>query len=163
MRGQAEVHSLKVKLDSVFLRTPLSSADIEVQADFARYLCVLVSGFLEKSIVALLLDYIERKSSPEILSFSETQLNRWTNANTIKIVDLFGAFSQEWRIHLDNFFQDEYKDSVNSVIALRHKIAHGQSVGVTIAQIRTHYAVIVKVVYEIASLCSPSTEVAPRN
>ena len=157
MNGRAEVSRLRKRLDATFGRVPSPSTDAEIQADYAKYLCVLVSGFFENAIVALVLDYVERRSAPEIMSFVERQLDRWTNPNAEKITNLFGAFRADWRASLDSFLIDERKDSVNSVVALRHQIAHGGSVGTSPSQIKAHYKTIVEVVDFLSELVAPDT------
>lgn len=155
MSGRREVARLKARLDSAFSRAPTSSSDIELQSDFARYLCVLVSGFLENALVALVLDYVERRSSPEVAEFTESQLDRWTNANAEKICGLLGSFSRDWRRQSESYLVDERKDSLNSLVALRHKIAHGESVGTSLSQVKVHYATILDVVEFVADLLDP--------
>ena len=156
MNGRAEVARLRKRLDATFGRCPSSSEDLELQADFAKYLCVLVSGFFENAIVALVLHYVEQRGAPEIASFVERQLDRWTNPNVEKIATLFAAFDPTWRASLEGYLVDERKESVNSLVALRHKIAHGESVGTSLAQIKAHYQVILGVVDHLADLTEPS-------
>lgn len=155
MNGRVEVSRLRMRLDATFARVPSSSADLEIQADYAKYLCVLVSGFFENAIVALILYYAEQRSAPEIASFVERQLDRWTNPNSEKIAALFGSFNTDWRETLEGYLVDERKDSVNSLIALRHKIAHGESVGTSLSQVKAHYKVIMEVVNFLADLTQP--------
>jgi hypothetical protein len=155
MNGRAEVSRLKMRLDATVNRSPSPSADFEVQSDFAKYLCVLVSGFFENAIVALILDYVERRSSPEVAVFVGRQLDRWTNPNSEKISKLFGSFNTDWRVALEGYLVDERKDSINSLVALRHKIAHGESVGTSLSQIKAHYKVIAEVVDYLANLVDP--------
>ncbi|NRF71754.1 hypothetical protein HLB44_32695 [Aquincola sp. S2] len=155
MSGRHVVHRLRTRLDATFGRAPDSTSDIELQADFAKYLCVLVSGYLESCLCALLLAYAQVRCAPEIASFVERQLGPWTNPKSEKIIDLFGAFSQSWRDDLAGYLIDERKDSVNSLVALRHKIAHGESVGTSLSQIRKHYAVVNEVIEHVASLVEP--------
>lgn len=158
MNGRAEVSRLRKRLDATFDRVPSASADFEVQSDYAKYLCVLVSGFFENAIVALLLEYVERRSAPEIMSFAERQLDHWTNPNVDKITNLFGSFSADWRLSLESYLQDERKDSVNSLVALRHKIAHGESVGTSLSQVKAHYKIIIGVVDYLADLIDPTSK-----
>jgi hypothetical protein len=80
MNGRGQVSRLQQRLETTLSRAPHPTSDIEIQADFTKYFCVLVSGFLENALVALILDYCERKSSlPEITLFVERQLEYWTN------------------------------------------------------------------------------------
>lgn len=155
MSGRREVHRLRTRLDAAFGRAPAASDDPELQSDFAKYLCVLVSGYLESAICALLQSYAQRRSSPDVASFVERQLGPWTNPKSEKIIDLFGAFSQDWRDDLTQFLVDQRKDSVNSLVALRHKVAHGESVGTSLSQIRSHYRVVNEVVDHIVQLVEP--------
>lgn len=155
MNGRAEVSRLRKRLDATFGRMPAAGMDIEVQADFAKYLCVLVSGFFENAIVALVLQLVEQRSAPEVTSFIERQLDRWTNPTSEKITNLLGAFSSDWRDDLAAYLVDERKDSINSLVALRHKIAHGESVGTSLSQVKAHYITILDVVGHVADLLDP--------
>lgn len=152
MNGRAEVARLRKRLDATFSRAPAPTTEIEFQSDFAKYLCVLVSGFLENAIVALVLDFTQRRSSPEVSAFVERTLQYWTNPNTEKIGVLLGSFNSEWRRQSEVFLVDERKESVNSLVALRHKIAHGESVGTSLSQVKAYYATIVTVVDFVADL-----------
>lgn len=152
MSGRREVHRLRGRLDATFSRAPDSNADPEFQADFAKYLCVLVSGYLESALCALLLGLAQRRSAPEIASFVEHQLNPWTNPKANKIIALFGSFDQEWKNDLTDYLVDQKKDSINSLVALRNQIAHGESVGASLSQIKSHYDVINEVINHVAEL-----------
>jgi hypothetical protein len=158
MTGRFEVSRLKKRLDTTFTRAPASSADIEVQADFAKYLCVLVSGFLENAVIALVLEVAQKRSAPEIALFVERQLEYWTNPNCDKIITLFGDFSPTWRKHAEDYLVDERRAAVNSLVALRHKIAHGESVGTSLGQIKAYYATVLDLVGFVADLVDPPPE-----
>ncbi|MGF6265044.1 hypothetical protein OKW49_005972 [Paraburkholderia youngii] len=162
MSGRGEVHRLRSRLDATFGRAPDPTTDPEFQADFAKYLCVLVSGYLESALCALLLGYAQTRSSREVVSFVERQLGPWTNPKAEKIIDLFGSFNQDWRDNLTAFLVDQRKDSVNSLVALRHKIAHGESVGTSLSQIKFHYQNANDVIAHVADLVDPQGNGAAR-
>lgn len=155
MTGRREVARLKQRLDNVFRRAPSSSAPSESQADFAKYLCVLVSGYLEKAVVALLEDLAIKRSAPEIASYVEYELSFWMNPTTGKICDLLRAFSSAWGQAADAYLIDEKKAHINALVALRHRIAHGEDVGTTLSQIKEYYATTILVVKFIADLVDP--------
>lgn len=146
MNGRAEVHRLQTRLDAAFARAQAANVDLESKADYAKYMCVLVSGFLESAIVALLLQFVQERSSPQVLSFAERELKHWTNPNVEKILTLFGAFDSDWRREIESFLSDERKDSLNSLVAIRHKIVHGDSVGTTLSQALRHHKHVVDLV-----------------
>jgi RiboL-PSP-HEPN len=155
MIGRREVARLKSKLDATLKRAPSPTADIEFQADFAKYFCILVSGFLENSLIALVLDFVQKKSSEEVQLFVEKRLDRWTSPNTEKILGLLGEFNADWKKRAEDFIVDDRKATVNSLVGLRHQIAHGESVGTSIAQVKDYYKGTVEVVEFIADLIDP--------
>jgi hypothetical protein len=73
MNGRAEVVRLKKRLDATFQRIKDldTSPDLEVRSDFARYLCVLVSGYLEKAVVELVQEHARTNGSPTLQRFVE--------------------------------------------------------------------------------------------
>jgi hypothetical protein len=155
MTGRAEVYRLRQVLDDTFKRATAIGPDPELQSDFARYLCVLVSGFLEKAVVEVILEHSRRHSQPSIQRFIEYRSRRMTNVNTQQLQDLLGTFDAAWRTDLEKFLVDERKAAVDSVVSLRHSISHGQSVGVTIVRVRDYYAHIRDVIEHVTDLCVP--------
>jgi HEPN superfamily RiboL-PSP-like protein len=155
MTGRAEVARLRRRLDATFARAPVATADIEIQADFARYLCVLLAGFLENALITLMIDVAQRRSAPDVARFVERRLDRWANPNTERIANLVGDFDPDWYERVTRYLIDERKESVNSLMALRHKIAHGESVGTSLAQVRDYYAAILEVVDFVTELVDP--------
>jgi len=155
MSGRAEVERQKQKLDATFRRVSGTGGDAELSSDFARYLCILVAGFLEQAIVELLLDYVRVHSHPSVLRHVEGRLRQWTSAKVQRMIDLLGGFDPVWRRDLEGFLVDEHKDAVNSVVDLRHTFAHGQSAGVTTARVQRYYDRVKEVVDHIADLCAP--------
>jgi hypothetical protein len=157
MTGRSEVSRLKARLDATFERGRLigTHADLETQADFARYLCVLVSGYLEKSLSELIQEHSRQHGGPTLQRFVEKSTRRFTNTNCQKLKDLLGSFNADWRSKLDAVLIDELKDAIDSVISLRHLIAHGGSAGVTLSRVREYYLQIQVVVDEISDLCAP--------
>jgi uncharacterized protein (DUF849 family) len=128
---------------------------MEVQSDFAKYLCVLVSGFLEKAVSALLEELAMRRSAPEVAAFVASELRYWMNPTTGKISDLLGSFSNAWRVRAEEFLVDEKKEHINSLVALRNKIAHGESVGTSLSQVKEYYKTTVTVVEFLADVIDP--------
>lgn len=156
MNGRAEVSRLQKRLDATLARAPQSTTDVEFQSDFAKYFCVLVSGFFENAIIALVLDFAQKRSAEEVSLFIERQLDNWTNPNCEKILQLLGGFKTAWREEVEKYLaDDERKSAVNSLVALRHKIAHGESVGTSLSQVKSYYKIVLDVVNHIADLVDP--------
>ncbi len=155
MTGRAEVTRLKQRLDATFQRVADIGSDLEVQSDFAKYLCVLVSVYLERAVAELVLEHARRSGSPSLQRFVERNTRRFTNASTERLKNLLGSFDPDWRQTLESFLVDELKDAVNSIVDLRNRIAHGGSVGLTYQRIADYYARVQRVVDRIADLCAP--------
>ncbi len=154
MMGRPEVSRLKNRLDATFDRGK-SLLDIETQADFARYLCVLVSGYLEKSVAELVLEHARRSGGPTLQRYVESRTRRFANANCQRLKELLGSFNPDWSARLELVLVDQFKDAVDSLVALRHAIAHGESAGITFRRVADYYASVQLVVDEIADLCVP--------
>lgn len=147
------VHRHKSRLDNLFINVEQVD-DLEMQAQWARYLCVLVSGFIEESIRILLSQYTVSRSSPEIANYVEKKLGRETNLNMTKIISLLAQFDNDFGETLRQHTEGELKDAVDSVIANRHPIAHGRDVSVSFIRLREWYEKIVNVIEIIEALLS---------
>lgn len=156
MNGKAEVHRLKQKLDATFGRIQAVGDDLELKADFAKYLCVLVSGYLEKAVVELVQEHARQCGAPSLQRFVEQKTRRFTNANAQKLQDLLGSFDPDWRKNAEGFLVDELKDAVDSIVDLRNTIAHGNSVSVTYHRVSDYYQCVQQVIDKIADLCVPT-------
>lgn len=155
MNGRAQVHSERQRLDNTFARASGLNHDPELLADFARYLCVLVSGFLEQAIIEIVLEHTRSQSSPSIQRYVGGKLARFTTANSQNVKDLVGSFDPDWYSDLTVYLVGEHKDAVDSVVSNRHAIAHGRFVGVTMTSIQRYYDRVKEVVDHIADLCLP--------
>ncbi|WP_147328120.1 HEPN domain-containing protein [Duganella sp. BJB476] len=140
-------------LDSTFARiNDIDSTEIELRADFSRYLCVLVSGYLEQYVRSSTAKYVKERSQPQIADFVVSQTNRITNLNCEKITKHYVALNKNWQKLLDELLVDEAKDAINSIVALRHSIAHGQSADVTYERVSRYYKQVKRVIFEIDTM-----------
>lgn len=155
MKGQAEIHQLKQRLDATFDRVKGVGQDAELQSDFAKYLCVLVSGYIERSLIALILEHARGKGAPTLQRFVEQRTKRFTNANASRIQELLGDFDPDWRLELENILVDERKSAIDSIVDLRNTIAHGNPAGLTYGRICDYYQQAQHVIDQVAKLCVP--------
>lgn len=147
----------KARLDNLFGKITALSSDIELQAQWARYLCVLVSGFLETSVVAILARYSKEKAVPNVANYVGCQLDTFQNPTMGKILQLVNAFSQDWYDSLSAKTDGKLKSSVDSIAANRNQIAHGRDVGITYASIRTWYVDALEVVELLDTLVAAAS------
>ncbi len=150
-----QLTTMKQRLDAAFERIDtISSDNLELRADYARYLCVLVSGYIETSISYIIREHASRNGSLTLQKYIGKRMEKFTNANPQKIIDLLGSFNDEWQMEITKYFHnDDRKTAINTIISNRHRIAHGQSSHITIHEIRSYYEEAQKVVAKTQTLC----------
>lgn len=141
-------HEITTRLDQVF-KTSDCITDDEVRSHLARYLCILTSGYIESSIKIILRDFFNTNSSPKVANHCNTSIKNISNLKTEKISQLLNSFSSDWKDEFDGCISDKERDAVDSVVANRHLIAHGNNVGVSYIQIREWYKTIKIVIGKI--------------
>jgi hypothetical protein len=139
------------RIDNLFSKVASISNPAD-QSEWSKYLCVLVSGFIEESLRVLLEEYTRTHSAPNIQNFVVKQIGNITNCKTSRILEVLSKFSQDWandfskQIQARSSITDEIKNSIDSVIANRHSIAHGRNVGITYSKMSTYYNNVKKAV-----------------
>jgi len=143
----------KQRLDKLFGQISAFSGNLELQSQWARYLCVLVSGFLETSICSIYGEFARRTASPYVANFVKCELGSFQNPKMGKILELTRAFNPQWANQLEAATEGELKDAVDSVVANKNQIAHGRDVGITYARIKGYYEDVIQVVNLIEGMC----------
>jgi RiboL-PSP-HEPN len=149
-----EIVRYQQRLDYLFKQTTLFPDNIELQSHWARYLCILVSGYLEISVRVIYTKYARTKSVSYVANFVDDQLRNFQNPKMEKILELTRSFSPQWESELRIATEGEIKDAVDSIVANRHQIAHGENVGITYARIQKYYQNAVKVIEMLDKQCN---------
>lgn len=148
-----ELQSERDGLDDLFKKVNALQGDPELQAHFARYLCILVSGFLENAITAIYVTYADKRATPYVINYVEAQLERFRNPTMERILQVSGAFNRDWRNDIEAKLSQEVKDAVDSIVNIRNQIAHGESTGITYATIKNYYDNVLKLVTFLREQC----------
>jgi len=120
MPANRDVAAMKSRLDATFLRVSrLPHDDLEVRSDLARYLCILVSGFIENAVAVLATAYCRDRSQQPVGNYAGSQLGRLQNLNSEGLGQVVGAFERSWRDELIGFLEGPRKDALDSVLSLR--------------------------------------------
>lgn len=142
------------KLSHILNNIPVDpSGSLEVQSHWARYTCIVMSGYIEDSIKELLRAYTLDKSHVRVFNFVSAQLNYFQSADTDNITMLINRFDNEWLSNFSSFLTEERKAAINSVVGNRHRIAHGLDVGITMNQLREWYPSVNEVIDHLTQLC----------
>lgn len=147
-----EIVRYQQRLDNLFKKTA-GIADLETQAHWARYLCILCSGFLEVAVREIYKQYALNGSNAYVANYVQGRLKGFQNPNMEKILQVTRSFNPQWEDNLKALVDGELKDAVDSIVSNRNRIAHGDDVGITYATIKTYYDKAVKVVEALEVQC----------
>jgi hypothetical protein len=150
--NDAEVLKGQQRLDHIFKQVG-GITDLELQAHFSRYLCILVAGFLETSIRRFYSRYARNGASPQVANYVEIHLKWFQNPTMNKILDVARAFDPSWETQLRLDTEGDLKDAIESIMANRHNIAHGGATGISYAVIKNYYDRSIKVLELIEKQC----------
>ena len=149
-----ELQRQRNQLDNLFKKVSILHYDLELQSHFARYLCILVSGFLENAIIAIYSTYAHNKATPYVANYVTTQLERRQNPNMERILQISGAFNPQWRQDIEHNMSQEVKDSIDSIVNIRNQIAHGIYTGITYMTIKNYYDNAIKLIDFLRQQCN---------
>ena len=128
-----DLDNLKTKIDGV--------DDEEVKSSLLKLFCVRTAGLLEVFLKTRISEYSKGKVPPEINRFMTAKFRDITNLKSSKFLDVLTSFSVDWADKFRNYLEEheQEKDSLDSIIAQRHSIAHGQSSTIGSASMKQYY------------------------
>lgn len=132
-----DARTLEIAIDSTY-EAALEFSD-ENQSRLAQLMTIWISGYLEVTCRDVLLTYTEGKSDESVARFVSQNLQRMRSPNTEEILRLVRSFDENRANELKEFFQGRIKESIDSVVHLRHQIAHGRSMNATIETVKTQF------------------------
>lgn len=141
----------RAQLDASFGKVRLIN-DLELRADFARYLCVLVSGFMEQSVRDILIEHATARAAPTVARYVEGSVGR-RNLKTERLLQIVGSFSADWRKELEEYVNGERKDALDSVVANRNLIAHGEWTSISYHQLTEYYRNVKEIIVRLDTMC----------
>ena len=80
-----EVHRRRTRLQQLFKALDCAGVGTELTSHYARYLCMLVSGYAEQSVKELVRQYCRKRSSEAIQKYVGSQLKRMNSIDKEKI------------------------------------------------------------------------------
>ena len=128
--------------------------DVEVKSSLVKLLCVRTSGLLEVFLKTRISEYSKGKVPKEINHFLTQKFKDITNLKSTKFNDVLASFSSEWSSAYMTFLNEneQIKSSLDSIIAQRHSIAHGQSCGIAERSMLQYYGDILSLVRFLDSI-----------
>lgn len=131
----------------------------EIISRLAEYLIIRVSGLIEVSVKAILLDRSKNATNDLlVLSFVEYQLDHHWDLNHGKICELVGHFSGDWRKAVERDLVGPMKESINSVVMLRNTLAHGGNAAISLSTASDHNRHVLEAMQALAAICNPGAK-----
>jgi hypothetical protein len=154
MRNVELVRSIQ-RLRNLIGRVDAATAnEIELQAHWARYVCVLAAGVLENSVPALYGAYVSTKASPAVAKFASATLSAVNTPKSHKFLEIAGRFDEQWNTDLQGHLDENgRREAIDSIIANRHLIAHGKDSGITLARVKEYLEKSIEVLEFIETQC----------
>jgi hypothetical protein len=123
-------------------RTDAVCLDVELQAQIARFLCVLASGVIEQVLIGGLESMVLRNGNRRVADYVSHHLSRINNAKFEDILVALGRFDSSWRVHFETRTDTQTKDAIDSVVNNRNQIAHGGQVNISLVRFSQYYKTI---------------------
>jgi hypothetical protein len=96
----------------------IGAEQLEMQAHWARYICVVASGFIENALKEVYSSYARSCSSAAVADFVETRLANIQNPKAGRFLETAGAFNKARAVDLEAFLQvDGRKEAIDSIMS----------------------------------------------
>lgn len=154
MKSNALV-SQKQRLDWLIKEAEKFQGDqLELQAHWARYLCVLAAGFLENALSEVYSNYAKSAANAQVSNYVEAALRQIKNPKAGRFINTARAFDRSWEESLVTFIEtDGRKDAIDAIMANRHLIAHGKDSGISLVRVKSYLKKSIEVVEFIETQC----------
>lgn len=134
--------------------TDACTNELELQAHWGCYLCVLVAGFMENAIGEIYSEYARRSANEHIANYVTSTVLRIQNPKAQRFLETARAFRPLWADELEKFLgEDGRKEAIDAIMANRHLIAHGRDAGITVARVKEYLNKCVKVIEFLENQC----------
>ncbi|WP_139276477.1 HEPN domain-containing protein [Spirulina major] len=150
-RSKINYHQNKTKLNNL-IESVKSLQDDGLKNELGRYICIRISGLIEKTIISFYEDYTQNKSSPEIHKYVSKRLQGFQNPNINKIITLARDFNDAWGNEIEDL-DDGIKAAVDSIVAIRNNAAHGGEQNTRLQKIEEYYKLTLKLLDHIQQQC----------
>lgn len=101
--------------------------EADVQAHWAKYTCVLISGFIEQAVKEVVLEHASKAYSTRVRKYIEFTWPTSRNMRCDVIKDILGNFDDTWKESFENWLGSEERlKEINEIVKWRNDIAHGK-------------------------------------
>lgn len=157
LRGRAEIHRRRSRLDAVFAQLDGASLQAELLSHYARYTAILISGYAEQSVKELVREYARKHADPRTQRYVGQQVDRVRNIDADKLRQIVQALDPSWWADLERDYPDEL-EAFKSIATVRNNVSHGGDSGITIGTSRQYLLTIDVVIKKLSDLLDPAAK-----
>lgn len=150
------LNTLKQNIDNIIKDADENlEAEDEKKSHLAKYVTVLISGFLENAVYEVYRDYaLSKETDAKVLQFVEGRLKDINNPNGERLIQIASQFYNTWGVDLRAYLAENNRNgAIGSIIKNRHKIAHGENSDITLISVKDHWSRVIEVVKFIENQC----------
>jgi hypothetical protein len=144
MSARGRHHQLRSQLQATIDRIgTIPEAELETRSEYVRYLIVRLSGFVEYGLEQVMIEFIQANSYGPVRSYALAYAGYLGNPNADNICKFVRRLDGTWAKDLDAFLAtEERRQSLNSLIGLRHQVAHGMPSASSFGTLMGYVAVV---------------------
>lgn len=113
--------------------------DTRIQTVFANQLVLLASGLIEETCKSTLSEFARRHGHEALYRFVYSTIAYSNSFNCEKIKSQLDRFDRNWWVSIEHDTDLEDREAIDSLKALRDKIAHGKANGTGFATVSRYY------------------------
>lgn len=130
---------LETAIDSARNDAASSQLSDATRAWLAQLMTIWASGYLEAMCRGAVLEYTRKRADPKVVNFVRWSLDRLPNPRMDNILSLVQRLDRDVADALRDFVDESINESVNSIVGLRNRIAHGRSANISVEQITEYF------------------------
>jgi hypothetical protein len=136
-------HALHDQVDELVRRALTLPATLKLdeqaylQAQLARYACLLACAAVEQALIDALASYARRAGDGRLEGFVASSLKTGANPSPAVISRTLGKFDPRWSAAITTYFKTTGESDINSIVSNRNRIAHGENASLGISSIRS--------------------------
>lgn len=132
MAGRADAHALWSGLSAEYARyqsavSYIPTAELRLQEDLRRYLCLRCAGFIEQVTFTVIDAYLEMKSSGPVREFSRSYFPRSINLTSQRFKEQLARFGPTYERKVTEFLTKARHETLSDLLEVRNPIAHGSA------------------------------------
>lgn len=117
----------------------VAQSEDRYQYIYSNILVLRTCGLIEDALLLTLEEYARQRSQPAITKFVAKRIRYMNSFDSEKIMGILTEFDDEWWLKVQRSAGQQCIESIDSVKAIRDKVAHGKHNGTGFVTVRQYY------------------------